>query len=214
MFQQFVDAMKSAFQFPLPGKQAQNRFKPYLKINPKLDVPPIFKPKYGAVMALLYPRNEIPHILLIERPKYEGVHSGQIAFPGGQIESSDASHLVAAIRETYEEIGVEEKHIEVLGNLSSLYVLASNFMVYPFVGILQELPPLTLERNEVASVLEIPIYKFFEKNIIKEKEMKSALGIKLHAPYFDLDGKILWGATAMMVSELCAIIEQHKIKIQ
>ena len=206
MFEIFTSQLIEAFKQPLPGKNGQAQLKPYLKINKNIDAPSFIKPKEGAVMAVIYPKENIPHLLLIERPLYDGVHSGQI-------EKSDASFLHAALRETHEEVGIESNHIQVVGNLTEVFVFASNFMVYPFVGIMQEIPTLALETKEVAAVLEIPLLRFFEDGIIKEKKIKNALGFNLMAPYYDLDNKVLWGATAMMVSELCAVIKQHQIKV-
>lgn len=212
MFKQFAADLKIAFEQPLPGKSAQALLKPYLKLKPDLDAPPILKPKQGAVLSLIYPKNDTPHLLFIERPIYNGVHSGQIAFPGGKIEKTDLSVLDAALRETEEEVGVKKDIVDVIGNLTEVFVLASNFMVYPYVGLLETAPILKLEQKEVANVLEVPLTRFFEPGIIKEKPMKSAMGLTLMAPYYDIEGKFLWGATAMMVSELCAIIQQQKIK--
>lgn len=213
VYNQFTKDLQQAFLHPLPGKPAQDILKPYIKIYKSMDAPQLPNAKEGAVMSLIYPVNNIPNILFIERPVYEGVHSGQIAFPGGKIEKNDNSFLDAALRETKEEIGVNREQIEVIGPLSQVYVLASNFIVYPFVGILQEKPILIPDKIEVANTLEVPMYKFFEQGIIKEKKMKSALGITLNAPYYDINGKILWGATAMMVSELCAVIKKQGIKL-
>jgi 8-oxo-dGTP pyrophosphatase MutT (NUDIX family) len=214
MFDRFSEDLMRAFTQPLPGKVAHETLKPYLKINKSLDAPKLPNTKEGAVMSLIYPVNNIPHILFIERPVYNGVHSGQIAFPGGKIEQSDSSFLDAALRETHEEIGIPGQQIKVVGALSEIYVLASNFMVYPYVGLLDEIPSLILEEKEVASAFEIPLYRFFEPDILKEKPIKNALGFTLMAPYYDLDGKTLWGATAMMVSELCTIIKQQDIIIR
>lgn len=214
MFDRFSEDLMRAFTQPLPGKVAHETLKPYLKINKSLDAPKLPNTKEGAVMSLIYPVNNIPHILFIERPVYNGVHSGQIAFPGGKIEKSDSSYLDAALRETHEEIGLPAQQIKVVGALSEVYVLASNFMVYPYVGLLDEIPSLILEEKEVASTFEIPLYRFFEPDILKEKTIKNALGFTLMAPYYDLDGKTLWGATAMMVSELCTIIKQQDIIIR
>jgi len=214
MFERFTSELHQAFSKPLPGKPAHELLKPYLKINKDLDIPSIIKPRTGAVMALIYPVNNIPHILFIERPVYDGVHSGQIAFPGGQIEHSDASILDAALRETKEEVGIEPNLISVAGPLTEVFVFASNFMVYPFVGVMDKIPSLILEKNEVASILEIPLYKLMTPDIIKEKPIKNALGFTLMAPYYDLDGKTLWGATAMMVSELCAILKTQEISLK
>ncbi len=213
VYNQFTKELQQAFMHPLPGKPAQDILKPYLKIYKSMDAPQLPNAREGAVMSLIYPINNIPHILFIERPVYEGVHSGQIAFPGGKIEKTDASTLAAALRETKEEIGVNKEQIEVIGSLSKVYVLASNFLVYPFVGVLQEKPIIIPDKIEVANTLEVPIYTFFEQGIIKEKKMKSAMGITLNAPYYDIAGKILWGATAMMVSELCAVIKNQGIKL-
>ncbi|HOU47549.1 MAG TPA: CoA pyrophosphatase [Chitinophagales bacterium] len=213
VYNQFTKDLQQAFMHPLPGKPAQDILKPYLRIYKSMDAPQLPNAKEGAVMSLIYPINNIPHILFIERPVYAGVHSGQIAFPGGKIEKNDNSILDAALRETKEEIGVNREQIEVIGPLSQVYVLASNFIVYPFVGILQEKPIIIPDKLEVANTLEVPMYKFFEQGIIKEKVMKSAMGINLNAPYYDIGGKILWGATAMMVSELCAVIKNQGIKL-
>ena len=213
MFEQFKEDLHQAFKQPLPGKPAHESLKPYLKISKILDAPQLFKPKIGAVMTLLYPVDNVPHILFIERPVYDGVHSGQIAFPGGKIEKTDPTYLDAALRETQEEVGIAREHITVMGPLTKVFVFASNFMVYPFVGILNEIPTVTLEQKEVAAIMEVPLYKFFEPEIIKEKPIRSALGFTMLAPYYDLNGKVLWGATAMMVSELCAIIKRHQIKL-
>ena len=212
MFEQFKKGLQQAFLQPLPGKPAQDLLKPYVSLYKSLEVPQLPNSREGAVMSLIYPIGNIPHILFIERPVYQGVHSGQIAFPGGKIEKSDRSSLDAALRETYEEVGVNGAQIEVIGPLSQVYVLASTFMVYPFVGILPEKPILIPDGIEVANTLEVPLHHFVE-SIVKETTMKSALGIDLIAPYYDLEGKKLWGATAMMVSELCAVVKNQGIKL-
>lgn len=214
MFQSFISHLEIALKQSLPGKPAQALLKPYLKINKNIDAPlPLVTPKKGAVMALIYPKYDVPHILFIERPVYDGVHSGQIAFPGGKIEKEDATVVAAALRETFEEVGILQKDIKVLGALSEVYVFASNFMVFPFVGVIDNLSTLKLQETEVAGILEIPLSIFFEDNIIKEKPIKNAFGFTLMAPYYDLSGKTLWGATAMMVSELCTIIKDNNIRI-
>jgi 8-oxo-dGTP pyrophosphatase MutT (NUDIX family) len=208
MYDEFTRQLQLAFREPLPGKPAQLPLRPYLKINSTLDAPSGFFPKQSAVMALFFPKDEIPHLLLIERPVYDGVHSGQIGFPGGKIEKSDATQLDAALRETYEEVGIHKESIQLLGPLTEVYVLASNFMVYPFAGFLQERPAIIPDEKEVAAILEVPVSKFFEAGIVKEKPIKSALGFTLMAPYFDIYGKTLWGATAMMISELRSVISK------
>jgi 8-oxo-dGTP pyrophosphatase MutT (NUDIX family) len=187
---------------------AQNKLKPYLRISKNLPSPPAILPKLSAVMALIYPINNEPHLLLIERPNYNGVHSGQLGFPGGKIEKEDDNSLIAAFRETAEEVGILKKEIDVIGQLTDVYVLASNFLVYPFVGIMRTRPIFSLDDKEVAAILEIPLKTFYNKDILKEKPIRSSLGFTLMAPYYDIDGKVLWGATAMMISELTQIIKK------
>ena len=213
MFENFSEDLRKAFKQPLPGKEGQKALMPYLKVGKNIQPPALWNAKKGAVMTLLYPINHIPHLLLIERPVYDGVHSGQLAFPGGKIEPSDASSLDAALRETHEEVGIAHDAIQVVGPLTEVFVFASNFIVYPFVGLLQEAPQFILDEKEVAGVLEIPLHTLLQPSIIKEKPIRGALGITLNAPYYDIGGKVLWGATAMMVSELCSIIKQHQISI-
>lgn len=213
VFEQFKEGLQQAFTQPLPGKSAQDLLKPYIRLYKSMDAPQLPNSREGAVMSLIYPVNNVPHILFIERPVYQGVHSGQIAFPGGKMEKNDNTHLDAALRETHEEVGIVKDQIEIVGPLSNVYVLASNFVVYPFVGVLQERPVLIPDKIEVANTLEVPLYHFFQPEIIKETTIKSAIGINLRAPYYDLNGKILWGATAMMISELCAVIKNNGVKI-
>ncbi len=213
MFEKFSEELLEAFKHPLPGKSAHKQLMPYLKINKHIQPPQLLSTRKGAVMALIYPIENIPHLLLIERPVYEGVHSGQLAFPGGKIDATDANSLSAALRETKEEVGIGHEVIKVAGSLTEVFVFASNFLVFPYVGIINEAPKIIREEKEVAGILEIPVHTFFDPYILKEKPIQSALGLTLNAPYYDLNGKVLWGATAMMVSELCTIITQHKIEI-
>jgi 8-oxo-dGTP pyrophosphatase MutT (NUDIX family) len=208
MYDDFTRRLQAAFREPLPGKPAQQALRPYLKVNSSLDAPSGFFPRQSAVMAIFFPKEEVPHLLLIERTVYDGVHSGQIGFPGGKIERTDAGSLDAAFRETFEEVGIHRESVRLLGPLTEVYVLASNFIVYPYAGFLPDTPRFVPDPKEVGEILEVPVSKFFEADILKEKPIKSALGLTLMAPYFDIYGKTLWGATAMMISELRDIIRK------
>lgn len=204
-FQTFIADFKSKYELGLLGKPAQYPLKPYVGVKSKLDIPVPKSAKKGAVLALLYPKNNIPYLALMQRPAYNGVHSNQISFPGGKIEPDDKSPMAAALRETFEEVGVTEDKIKVLGPLTEVFVLASNFLVYPFVGYCEETPIFDIDTREVAEIIELPLYDLFDDAIIKERKMQSKIGVTLNAPYYDVLDKILWGATAMMISELVAI---------
>jgi 8-oxo-dGTP pyrophosphatase MutT (NUDIX family) len=207
MYEDFIGAVKEGLLQPLPGKLGQEPLRPYVPLTPRLDPPALMKPREGAVLALFYPVKGVPHILLMERPHYQGAHSGQISFPGGKLEANE-SHLDAAKREAWEEVGVHPEEVKVLGELSKVYVWASNFNIQPFVGFAAYQPEFRPDEREVARILEAPVELFFQQGIIKEKKLAGAMGIDLMAPYFDVFDRTLWGATAMIISELMHVIHQ------
>ncbi|HZH68566.1 MAG TPA: CoA pyrophosphatase [Chitinophagales bacterium] len=207
MFHEVIRALESQLSKPLPGKNAQEKMRPYLPLAPSLDLPKIMRPKESAVMALLYPKYDIPHLLLIERNIYRGPHSGQISLPGGKLDRNE-TYTDAAIRETKEEVDVDKHAYNIIGELSKLYVPASNFNIQPFVSVADRAPILHPNEREVAKILETPLSYFFERERRKEKLMKSSMGIDLMAPYFDIHDRALWGATAMILSELIEIIQE------
>jgi 8-oxo-dGTP pyrophosphatase MutT (NUDIX family) len=206
MFSELARALEKQLQHPLPGYLAQSKMRPYLPSMPGLDLPVSPFAKESAVLALLYPLENNPSILLIERTIYTGAHSGQISLPGGKVEKNE-SYQEAAIRETMEEVGIENSNFEIVGELSKIYVAASNFNIQPIVAISENPIKIYPDSREVAQVLEIPLEVFFNLKMRKEKLIKSAMGMELMAPYFDVNNKTLWGATAMILSELMEIIQ-------
>lgn len=205
MFKEISKALEKQLGQPLPGRNAQSKMKPYLPAAPDLDFPESKTARDSAVMAILYPKNDQAHILLIERNIYTGAHSGQISLPGGKLEQNE-SHLDAAIRETFEEVGIDKNHYEVIGELSKIYVAASDFNIHPFVSVSEKPFIIHPDVREVHQILETPVAYFFEQQRRKEKLIKSAMGIELMAPYYDVHDKTLWGATAMIMSELIEVM--------
>jgi 8-oxo-dGTP pyrophosphatase MutT (NUDIX family) len=129
------------------------------------------------------------------------VHSGQISLPGGKFDESDITLEKTALRECHEEIGIQN-NIEVLGQLTPIYIPVSKFMVTPFVAILnEEDPTYILNVNEVQNVIEFPVDDLRSPHIVKQTTVEPTAGIKLKTPYFDIQGKIVWGATAMILNE-------------
>lgn len=206
MFSEVARALEKQLQQPLPGYLAQCKMRPYLPSMPDLDLPMSPFAKESAVMALLYPVENKPNILLIERNIYTGVHSGQISLPGGKVEKNE-TYQEAAIRETMEEVGVENSNFEIIGDLTKIYVAASNFNIQPIVAFSERPIQIYPDSREVAQVLEIPLEVFFDLKRRKEKLIKSTMGMELMAPYFDVNDKTLWGATAMILSELMEVIQ-------
>lgn len=171
---------------------------PFIDVNNFIDR----NPRQSAVMMLCYPVNNEPNILLIEREVYDGVHSGQIAFPGGKSELDDPSLMYTALRETDEEVGINPNTIEVIRSFTQVYVPPSNFVIQPFLGVLTEQPKLTPSEMEVAKIIELPLSVLLDDSIIQSVHMKTSYAANVDVPAFVHEGFTIWGATAMMLSEL------------
>lgn len=198
-----VERLREALKGPLPG---HDRFlelsgykRPDLERARQLDPPP----RESAVLALLHPRAGIWHTLLMLRPPYEGVHGGQVSFPGGRREPEDESLEHTALREFMEETGARGTAIEVLGTLSSVYIPPSRSLVTPYVGVSHALAPLAPDPREVAELIDVPLHQLLRQDILKQREQYiQVLGRPTQIPYFDVNGHVVWGATAMMIAEL------------
>ncbi len=156
----------------------------------------------GAVLILLYLRKNNWHFALIERPEYDGVHSKQIALPGGKVDPGDRDLVHTAFREAEEEIGVPQSALQLLSDLSPVYIPPSNFLVSPFVGIMEEEVRFVKEEREVAQIIEVPLFDFVEKqSVIKEEVQIQLPPYRIQANGFRLGEHFVWGATAMMLNE-------------
>ena len=163
--------------------------------------------KLGGVLILLYPQNGHIYLPLMLRPTYKGIHSGQVSFPGGKMEQQDTDLVSTALREAEEEIGISRERIRIIGNLSELYVFASNFKVLPVVGFIEEKPVFHPDRKEVEQVIETNLAMLLDPSNIKRTDIQIASGFKINAPYYDVDGHVVWGATAVMLSEFVEIVK-------
>lgn len=159
-------------------------------------------PKKAAVMMLFYPKNCQTHLALILRTSYNGVHSSQIAFPGGKVENDDIDLQHTALRETHEEIGIASNLINIVRSFTEVYIPPSNFMVYPFMGYSCNELQFTLQKEEVAGMVEFPLVDFLDDNILKSKTMKTSYAGSIDVPGFQVNEHFIWGATAMILSEL------------
>lgn len=170
---------------------------------------PTFKsdPIKSAVLILFF-EDEDAHLKfpLIQRPTYKGAHSGQIAFPGGKAEYADPDLTYTALREAHEEIGVDPGAVEVVGNLSDLLITVSNFIVTPVIGFIREQPDYVLDKQEVESVLEADLYDLLNPEKRKEGEVLARGKYRIRTPYFEIENRIVWGATAMMLNELSIVV--------
>lgn len=199
-----IRKLKLRLNEPLPGSTAYQQMIPRAakRLRFKFDE----EPRKGAVLILLYPDSNVIKFPLIQRPLYEGVHSGQIALPGGRYETADRDLVETALRETHEEIGVHPDHVNIIGQLSEFMVSASNHLVLPVIGYAAVKPVFKKDDYEVDEIIETPLDELLDATRIKEKEIITASGYRLHSPYYDVQGKVVWGATAMMLSEFIQII--------
>jgi len=159
-------------------------------------------PKKAAVLMLFYPKNGITHLALIVRNSYPGVHSSQIGFPGGKVELFDKDLADTALRETHEEVGVHPDKVKIIKPYSEIYIPPSNFLVYPFLGVSHEELKFVPDLDEVKRVLEFPLSLFLDDNTVTKVKMTTSYATDLEVPAFMVEKYIVWGATAMMLSEL------------
>lgn len=201
-----LEQLARGLQDELPGQAAQFKLSHAIRRN-DLSVPE--NVRKAGVMALFFPKTKTGwHLALIERASHDkDQHGGQISFPGGKHEPTDTSLAMTAFREVEEEIGVSSTLITMLGALTPLYIPVSNFEVFPFVGIAQQELSFELQASEVASLVEVPLNELQSRNKLRRTDLPINKNLILKSvPYFHLQERIVWGATAMMLSELLHVM--------
>lgn len=193
----------------LPGPTAHRKM-----VHPHrfMEVPPE-NAKLAGVMALLYPKESSWQIVLIERQSFDirDQHKGQISFPGGKFDASDADLSGTATRETQEEIGVFSDNIQILGSLTPIYISVSNFHVFPFIGVVNFAPVFKPQWSEVKEIIEIPVLDLLNPQYQKLSDIQIHGDFVLKdVPCFSIKEKIIWGATAMIISEIADLISPYK----
>jgi 8-oxo-dGTP pyrophosphatase MutT (NUDIX family) len=206
---QFIDFLKKRLKCDLPGGEAHQRMMAQ-RIGGDFRMNHTKPPRKGAVMIALYEEDGKVFFPLTQRPDYDGVHGGQVSLPGGKMEEEDVDLETTAIRETFEEIGIQIERQNVIGALSDLNITASNFIVKPVISFLAEKPEFRRDPREVAQIFTAEINHLSDARTLKETELTVGPNIRLRAPYFDIEEKVVWGATSMILSEFVSLINEYK----
>lgn len=207
MINDLASKLVQRLAYPLPGREAQFKMASSFRV-PQDYVPDTKNAKISGVLIALYFDNNTLRTILMKRPDYKGPHSGQVSFPGGKREPADKDIVATALREAQEEVALASEHVQVIGQLSELYVPASNFLVHPVIGVLSTTPILTADNREVAHILLPDVTQFFNTEKVGIKAIQINEGLTIEAPFFDVEGHVVWGATAMILSELTQILSE------
>ncbi len=200
-FKEQMSQLKKRFDLPLPGIESQLKWAP--EYRQELIEKNNFSepPRQSAVLILLFPDAGKVHTVFIRRNLYDGVHSGQIAFPGGRAEPEDADLVATALREAEEEIGIDRNQVEVLGCLTKLYIPPSNFDVQPVVGYSLSKPDFIPQLSEVSGFFTVEIDHLMKSETCQTRKVVYANGREYLVPCFAVDDYVIWGATSMVLNE-------------
>ena len=211
MIDRIISDIKIALNNPLPGNRAHQEMISYSRPSAEVIRAMDVTPKESAVLILLYKLNDRLCFPLILRPEYDGVHSRQIGLPGGQKDKQDKDLIATAIRETFEEIGAKVNHINVLGALTEIYIPPSNFLVKPVVALYEPFNDFVPDKAEVSKILTSSLNELINLKIEKRKVFIRHQKNQTSVSCFIIEEEIVWGATAMILSELRMLIIENRI---
>ncbi|HPS12206.1 MAG TPA: CoA pyrophosphatase [Prolixibacteraceae bacterium] len=203
-----VQDIIAALELELPGEKAHRLMLPEGRT---LDIPFGKTIKESAVLIPLFFKNEILFICLTRRNKNLKHHPGQISFPGGQKEKQEQTFEETALREMEEETGIKKEQIELLGELSTIYIPVSNFLIHPFIGYLENEPTFSVDHNEVDEIITIPMKIFLDPENKTTSPINTITGM-LNVPCYKINEQIIWGATAMIIAEITTLLENYGLR--
>lgn len=204
--QQFINQLKKQIT-SLPGEEAHALLMPINRPFTSESLQNIDDYRKSAVAIILTPSENFFSSVLIQRSSYEGVHSSQVSFPGGKMESSDPNLVFTACRECAEEINLPLRETHLIGALSQVFIPVSNFLVQPYLFFVEEMPELKAEEREVAEIIHFDVSILKQEEILQKGDIRIGESLRRKdVPYFSIEDYKVWGATAMMLSELKEIL--------
>lgn len=206
-YSEFLKSIPKLKKEILPGLDAHIKMAPLERISSLQSSNYPENLRKAAVMMLFYPRDDKTFLALILRNSYKGVHSSQIAFPGGKVEIDDKDLAETALRETFEEIGIHPNQIEIIRQFTQVYIPPSSFLVTPFLGFSSSEIIFNPSEREVAGMIEVPLEALLNDENVTNVSLETSYASKITVPCFQFGDYQVWGATAMMMSELKEVIK-------
>lgn len=209
-FREFEKRIVKIKKMLLPGEKVQLAMIPKNRIQHQLQaIKTMTNPKRAAVLVLFYPSLEMnTRFVLILRKTYRGIHSAQVSLPGGKVELEDNSLQDTALREAQEEVGVNPEKIEIIKQLTEVYIPPSDFFVQPFVGITSQTPTFIPDDIEVDAIIEVDLEKFMDDKCIETRSVSASYSPVIEVPGFVFSNHLVWGATAMMLNEVRELLKK------
>ncbi len=200
-----IQFLEKVLQGPKPGLDAQLIMMSHPRPGNRLYSEVEDSCLKAGVLILLYPLNERLHVVFTRRTDRVDFHQAQISFPGGQQEQ-DESFKEAAVREAHEEVNISPDSVRILGELTPLYIPPSNYCVYPVVGAADERPDFQPSEHEVEEVIEVPLEHLLDPENMRRETWRYK-GRDIQVPFYSFEGHKIWGATAMILSELIELLK-------
>jgi len=206
-FNLFISKIQQLKNSRLGGLDAQFRLAPKMRLNYNHKKIKANNPKKAAVLALFYPNEENETcFLLTQRASYNGTHSAQISFPGGKLEATDQNLESTALRETFEEVGIQQKTVTILREITDVYIPPSNFLATPFMGYTSKKPEFIIN-DEVAETIEVLLTDLLNDCNISSINISTSYAKNIDVPCFNLNDYNVWGATAMILNEIKELLK-------
>ncbi len=207
-FKDFKNNVLKLSEITLGGMEAQFELAPKFRQKYTQEFLEARDAKKAAVLALFYPNSQGKTCFLLTlRANYNGIHASQISFPGGKLERSDASLENTALREANEEVGIQPDHVRIFKQMTDVFIPPSNFMVTPFLGLLNYTPILT-KNEEVEKNITVLLEDLLNENAFSTAIITTSYAKNMLVPCFNLSNCVVWGATAMMLNEIKMLLKE------